>query len=218
MHTAKPNKYQSNETAARNEPEKRDTPSDVPDAALLVNNEAMIKQVISRDPKKGCEMIFRKYYQSLCGHVVRFVYSKEIAEDIVSDVFLNFCNNKVYENITSSYRAYLYSAVRNRAISFLKAEFNDTDRITTEHSLIGNANDTNPETILLHDELFSEIEQIINALPPQCRKVFILSRFEGRKYREIALDLQIKTKTVEAHMMKALALLKKSLQEYFKNN
>lgn len=216
MHTAKPNKNLNDAPPAGNSQLMSNINAGRSEPALVVDNEIMIRQIISTDPQKGCEMIFRKYYQPLCGHVVRFVYSREIAEDIVSEVFLNFWNNKLYDNITSSYRVYLYTAVRNRAINHLKMEFKDLNRSANENMLSKDTDFINPETILLYDELFSTIEKIVNSLPPQCRRVFILSRFEGKKYKDIALELQIKLKTVEAHMMKALALLKKSLQEYLK--
>jgi RNA polymerase sigma-70 factor (ECF subfamily) len=51
-------------------------------------------------------------------------------------------------------------------------------------------------------------------LPEKCREVFELSRFDGRKYSEIAEQLSISVKTVEAHMSKALGILKAELRDY----
>ena len=70
--------------------------------------------------------------------------------------------------------------------------------------------------MLLFDELSVKIKETVNAFPPQCQRVFILSRYEGKKNREIAEELNIKLKTVEAHMMKALSALKNSLANYLK--
>jgi RNA polymerase sigma-70 factor (ECF subfamily) len=185
--------------------------------ALLLNNETIIRQVLKEDPGKGFEMIFKRYYSPLCNHAARFVYSKEIAEDIVSEIFLNCWKKKLYETITSTFRAYLYTAVRNSAYNYLKGEF--SEKLTgREETLmpVGFMEETDPQKILLLNELAGRIERTIDAFPPQCQKVFLMSRFEGKKNREIASELAIGIKTVEAHMMKALALLKRSLSDYLK--
>lgn len=183
--------------------------------AVVVGNDAMLKQVVKEDPQKGFELIFRRYYQPLCSHAIRFVYSRQAAEDIVSEVFYQFWHKKLYEKVGGSYHSYLYVAVRNKAYNHARAAFGeqalkeepDADDTVPEHA--------NPETIFLYDELFSTIAETVNAFPPQCRRVFMLSRYEGKKNSEIASTLDIKIKTVEAHMMKALALLKKSVHDYF---
>jgi RNA polymerase sigma-70 factor (ECF subfamily) len=185
--------------------------------AVLLNNETIFRQVIKEDPEKGFGMIFKRYYGPLCNHAARFVYSKEIAEDIVSEVFLNFWKKKLYETVASTYRAYLYTAVRNSAYNHLKGEF--SEKISGREDTIvpiGFMEDADPQKILLLNELAGKIERSIDTFPPQCQKVFLMSRYEGKKNREIAAELQIRLKTVEAHMMKALAILKKTLSDYMK--
>ena len=68
--------------------------------------------------------------------------------------------------------------------------------------------------MLQFDELFQKIENSITALSPQCQRVFLMSRFENKKNREIADELEIALKTVEAHIMKALAQMRNSLNGY----
>ena len=65
---------------------------------------------------------------------------------------------------------------------------------------------------MLFDELSEEIGKVIENLPSQCKKVFILSRFENKKYREIAVELGISVKAVEAHVSKALEKLRSKLK------
>lgn len=184
---------------------------DADDQALLMDNETFIRIILKDDPEKGFAVLFKKYYGPLCSHATRFVYSKEIAQDIVSEVFLNFWNKQLYLSVTSTFRAYLYTAVRNSAYNHLKQEFGERLAPATEP-----VEDLNPQAILLLSELMTKIERTIETFPPQCQKVFLLSRFEGRKNREIADELQIRPKTVEAHMMKALSILKKTLSDYLK--
>lgn len=183
------------------------------DEAVLMDNEAFIRLMLKEDPEKGFAVLFKKYYGPLCSHVTRFVYSREIAQDIVSDVFLNFWKKRLYEKVTSTFRAYLYTAVRNSAYNHLKQEFGERLEPAAEGDWV---EDLNPQSILLLNELMTKIERTIETFSPQCQKVFLLSRFEGRKNREIAVELQIRLKTVEAHIMKALGILRKTLSDYLK--
>jgi RNA polymerase sigma-70 factor (ECF subfamily) len=54
------------------------------------DDEIFIKRAFDQSPEEGCELLFRRYHRALCSHAVRYVYSREIAEDIVSDVFVKF--------------------------------------------------------------------------------------------------------------------------------
>ncbi|TDW97485.1 RNA polymerase sigma-70 factor [Dinghuibacter silviterrae] len=179
--------------------------------AFLTDNEALIRLMLKEDPEKGFSVLFKRYYGTLCSHVTRFVYSKEVAEDIVSEVFFHFWKNRLYATVTTSFRAYLYTAARNRAFNYLKQEFGEKLSADADWPV-----DNNPQTILLFNELMTKIERTIGSFPPQCQKVFLLSRFEGRKNREIADELNIRMKTVEAHIMKALGILRKTLSDYLK--
>jgi len=181
----------------------------------ITDSEVFIRQAFQDDPKKGYELLFRKYYRALCSHAVRFVYSKEVAEDIVGDVFLTFWKNQGQIQITTSFRSYLYASVRNRAYNYLQWEFkNDSDIDEIPENILNQVLEETPQTMLQYDELFLKIEHSITSLPPQCQRVFLLSRFENKKNKEIAEELEIALKTVEAHMMKALSQMRKSLDGY----
>ncbi len=78
----------------------------------IVGEEAFLQKIFQLDPQRGCEVLFRKYYGNLCNHAIRFVHSKDIAEEIVSEIFANFWQGKIFEQINTSYQAYLYKAVR----------------------------------------------------------------------------------------------------------
>jgi RNA polymerase sigma-70 factor (ECF subfamily) len=66
---------------------------------------------------------------------------------------------------------------------------------------------------MLYDELVTTIQEAVEALPPQCKKVFLLSRFEGQKNQEIAEHLQLSKRTVETHISKALFTLRQVLKQ-----
>ena len=188
-----------------------------PRGGVVAHSEEEIRHIMTLNPVMGYELLYKKYFQALCNHVCRFVCSIEVAEDIVSEVFAKFWQQRVFETINYSFRAYLYASVRNKAMDYLKKGHVLQECLveeTPENDQYIDGND--PQQILLMDELFSKVVKTVGALPGQCRRVFILSRFEGKKNKDIAMELDIKLKTVEAHMMKALSVLRKSLGVYLK--
>ena len=171
-----------------------------------------LQRLWESDPREACEVLFRKYYVALCSHACRFVYSKEVAEDIVSEVFYLFYKEELYKTVTISYKAYLLQAVRYRAYDYIRWELSKSRRGTDVDSVTIIDHDPSPSEIVQYDELYRSIELAIDQLPPQTKRIFLLSRFEGRKYQEIASELAISVKTVETHMSKALSLLRQALR------
>ena len=177
-----------------------------------VDSEIFIRKAFDESPRKGCEMLFRIYYRSLCTHAVRYVYSREIAEDLVADVFYTFWNTKAYLSVNHSFRAFLFRSVRNRSYNYLMNEMKKTDPIESanEHEI---AFADRPETIMQFEELSKKVDNLVSNLPPQCQKVFIMNRFEGKKCREIAEELHLSLRTVEVHVAKALAAIRHGLKD-----
>lgn len=178
--------------------------------APMMSQEEFLSKLFEQDPRQGCEHLFRCYYANLCNHAIRFVYAKDIAEEIVAEVFANFWQKRVFENITVSYQAYLYKAVRYRAYNYLKFELKRTAELTsaddiTEQSL-------SPDAQLHYNDLTRKVDDLIQQLPPQSRKAFQLNRLEGKKYTEIAEELEISVSAVERLISRALAKLRQGLK------
>lgn len=183
-------------------------------ASGIIDAELFIKRAFDVDNKKGYELLFKRYYQPLCSHAVRFVYSKEVAEDLVMEVFSQFWQKQLHQIVTASYRAYLFTSVRHAAFAYLRTEFSrekptefpvETDSVNAPIT---------PQQLLQFDELYVRIEEIIRSTSPQSQKVFVMSRFEGKKNAAIAEELHLSTKTVEGHITKVLSLLRQSLRNY----
>ncbi len=86
------------------------------------DDELLIRRAFQTDASQGCDLLFRRYYQPLCSQAVRLVYDKSLAEDIVADIFQTLWQKRLYERIQYSYRAYLYQAVRQNCLLYLKRE------------------------------------------------------------------------------------------------
>lgn len=185
------------------------------DETKVFSDEYFIAKTFVESPQKGFELLFRKYYANLCNHAIRFVYSKEIAEDIVAEIFANFWQNKVYENINTSYRSYLYTSVRYRAYNTIKNEINRTTNLENNEFDFQHSDSSvvlQPDEILHFHELTKKLEISIQHLPQQSRKAFQLNRLEGKKYSEVALEMQITVSAVERLISRALAKIRQELK------
>jgi len=159
------------------------------------------------------EELFRTYFTSLCYFAWKYIPDKDAGKEIVHTVFVNIWEKKEEFDFDKPAKSYLFTAVYNRCMNYIRdrkkfVAHNDPS-ITIER----------PDTILNSDhleaaELESRIWKIINSLPEKCREIFILNRFEGKKYAEIAEKFNISVKTVETQMSKALKTLRDHLADY----
>ncbi len=181
----------------------------------VTDDELLFRQLFAQDARKGCALLFRRYYANLVNHAVRFVYAREVAEDLVAEVFAVFWQERTFEHITTSYRAYLYKAVRHRAYNYLRWELHPSDSLESANEQLNPAS-LQPDQVLHYTELHQKIESVVQSLPPQCQRAFLLSRIEGKKYAEIAQEMQISGSAVEKLLIRALSKLRQELKaEWF---
>ena len=164
--------------------------------------------------------LFREYYVALCSYARRYVGRKDIAEEIVSDTFLKIWETRQSLQINSSVKAYLFQAVCNNSLSYLRKlkkdlaldeYFMDTVSENIGFSTIAEEMD---EQSLAMENTNAIIIEAINQLPEQQQKVFRLKRFEGKKNKEVAEILGLSVKTVEMHLSKATLNLRLKLKDY----
>jgi RNA polymerase sigma-70 factor (family 1) len=182
--------------------------------ATVTDSELFIRHAFATDPRLGVELLYRHYFQPLCSHAVRLLYSKAIAEDLVSEIFYQFYNNGSYREIKTSYRAYLYKTVRNRALNYKR----DESRCSRDLDQCAGFADTDhqrPDALAEYEELYQRLEAGINVLPTQRRRIFLMHRFENKKYTEIAEELQLSPRTVEVQIRKASHFLRDLLVNYW---
>lgn len=187
--------------------------NETPDTNSIVglwDSEVFIQKAFIENPDKGFTLLYNKYHAVLFNHAMRLVWNREVAQDLVSDIFISFWQNKTYELINISYRAYLFRATRNASYNYIKRDLDKYQSIEIQ-GLDYEAAD-NPEEMMYFDELQKKIELTIDNLPAQCKKVFLLNRFQEKKYSEIASEMNLSKKTVEMHISKALKHLKMALK------
>ncbi len=153
--------------------------------------------------------LYFDYYKKLCYHSFLIVHRKEIAEEIVQDVFLKIWQKRETLILSDNIGSYLYRSVLNESLNFLKKQKRnldiDNEVITTKNFSYNLTLENN------HDELRKQIRQAIKKLPYKTRRVFIMNRKLNLSYLEIASRLNISVKGVEYHICNALKLMRSDL-------
>ena len=163
---------------------------------------------IKKGNQDAFQLLFDKYYNTLCNFCDHFVKDSSLSEELVADVFSTIWIKRKKINITINLKNYLYTSAKNKAFAHLKKKKVYFENIEDYHQSIH----SHPEVFQKIDcpEFRSEVDKILEKIPPGSRKILILSRLEGYKYKEIAKNLNISIKTVENHMGTAIRILKEN--------
>ncbi|MDR0543386.1 MAG: RNA polymerase sigma-70 factor [Dysgonamonadaceae bacterium] len=165
--------------------------------------------------------VYLSYYSRLVSFAREYVVSEEDAENIVQDLFLFLWENKEMLHTLNNPNAYFFTLTKNRCIDFLRKKNNEINRnekiqSTFEAELKLKLDSLEVfDTFDLNDKNIEDIiTEAINSLPEKCREIFLLSRFDGLKYKEIAEKLNLSVNTVENQMSIALRKLRMRLKNY----
>lgn len=161
---------------------------------------------ISKGDKPAFERLFRKYYHMLCEYARGILGDRELAEDVVQDAFIYLWNNRNVIDIRLSVKSYLYTSVRHGALNCLKKQLIERKHNSqlTEFIEFLQSSDYSEE----EQEEIKHIRTVMAELPKQCLKVFLMSAVDGKKYQEIANELDISINTVKTHITKAYRLIR----------
>jgi RNA polymerase sigma-70 factor (ECF subfamily) len=160
---------------------------------------------IQHDDEHAFSTLFREYYERLYLFAGRFVKDPQIAENVVQDVFVKLWINKNEIAITHNIKAYLYTAVKNHALNYIKQ---DKRLIPLEESLESTeAGNASPEEDFINDEHLKAIHKAVEDLPEQCRKIYQMKKYDDLSYKEISEVLGISINTVKTQMRRALKSL-----------
>lgn len=161
---------------------------------------------------KAFETLFRRYYASVCAYAARFV-DIEDAEDVADDVMVWLWEKREGIDIQTTFRQYLFTMVYHRAckVAMRNRLAQDTAAYMNEYR---KRHELNEEDFMLVEELKERIKKAIASLPETYRDAFLLHRFEGKSYKEIAEIFNMSPKTIDYRIQQALKLLRKELGDY----
>jgi RNA polymerase sigma-70 factor, ECF subfamily len=168
----------------------------------------MLKNVLT---KKELDTLFNRHYTKLCAFAYGYLEDKDNTEEIVQEVFVNFWMQRKKIKHRQSLSAYLYKMVRNECLNFLKHKKTE-HKYKTENQYLRQKEELNEQNEDYREKLSEQVKQIVNKLPEGRREIFILSKYHGLKYKEIAKELDIAVKTVENQMSSAMQFIKEELK------
>lgn len=184
---------------------------------MELTSKDLVINIIAGD-KSSFEKVYRYYYSRLNYFAKQYVFDSEIAKNIVQDVFTELWVKRNVLQEETNLNAWLFTVTKNKSlkiISHLKSQKNYSNYINSRQLVINYSALSDFDTSnFVFEELQSQIDEALDKLSPACRKVFEMSRFEDLKNKQIAEELNLSIKTVEAHISKALRSLKSALKDY----
>ncbi|MGD9929568.1 MAG: RNA polymerase sigma-70 factor [Mangrovibacterium sp.] len=178
---------------------------------------SILFQQFKEGNSKALEELFHRTFPRLIDFASKITKEVQVAEDILQDVFLKVWEKR--QDIASvNIEGYLFRLVRNRCLDYIKFV-----KVISEKEIELNSFQKFEELyridfvrdepyLLIQEEIKNEIEKTIESLPPRCKEVFLLSKIEGLRNREIAEKLQISIKNVERHLARATKTFKDKFQ------
>lgn len=163
--------------------------------------------------KEDFEILFKSQFKVLCFFAMKYLKDYENSREVVQDVFLKLWENRDDIDTAKSLKSYLGTSVRNKCINYLR----DHKKFNHDLLLLEDLSSdmlAEPADKLVEADIRDRIAEAISELPEKCREIFLLSRNEHLKYQEIADQLDISVKTVEAQMSKALQHMRQRLKEF----
>lgn len=183
-------------------------------------SERLIVNGLKAGDTEAYRYIYDTHYRALCYAADRYVHDRFVAETIVGDLIFRLWERRASLDITTSLRTYLSQGVRHACIDYLRSKRQRYEvavsRLDEQGALPEPADSTeaDPLTAVIGSELEDRVDEAVAALPPECRRVFEMSRFMGKKHAEIASELGISVSTVKYHVRNAMKLLSDSLGRF----
>ena len=159
------------------------------------------------------EVLFKTFYKELVVYANRYLYNMDVSKEVVQDLFVKLYEKRKKLAINSSLKAYLFRSVQNKCINYINAQ-----KIRNKYTETAKNNQVEVDTPIDKSIDLAELENALYAaigeLPPKCRMIFKMNRFEGYSNQEIAERLDLSKRTVETQITKALRALRTKLRPF----
>lgn len=181
-------------------------------AEKQIDEHSLVLRMIDGDEDAFCEL-YASYKNRLIYFAMRFLKSREYAEDVFQDAFTIIWQGRRFINPDASFSSYLYTIVRNRILNQLR-DLDNQDRL--KEQILAHAVDYTEETKqqIMADDLRHLIACAMQQLTARQREIFKMSREEQMSHREIADALGISVNTVQEHISTSLRILRMYLEKH----
>jgi len=166
------------------------------------------------------QSIYKTYYSRLCVFAYGFLQNENDAEEIVQNVMLKLWEQKDKINEIENMQAYLFRSVKNQCLNLIKRnKLADVYKNEAWKELKDLEEQTMSSTTEADNETqIKQLKSLIETLPERCQEVLRMSKFEGLKNKEIAEELDISLKAVEANISRAFSIIRKNFHNKSENN
>jgi RNA polymerase sigma-70 factor (ECF subfamily) len=180
---------------------------------LFLYNDEELMMEIKADNMFAFDVLYRKYSKRLNKFGYSILKSREEAENLIQDVYLNLWENRSKVEKASSVKSYLFTIAYNSAITLIRKKARESQFIEYVKSL----QEVSSEPVSMeieYKELTDKLDKIIEELPRRQKEIYVLHRVKGLKYNEIAQSLNISVNTIECQMSRALKTIRAKLGNY----
>jgi RNA polymerase sigma-70 factor (family 1) len=160
-----------------------------------------LQEMVAGGNENAFTQLYLHFGKRLILFGVSLVRSREIAEELVEDVFVKLWANRQHITEIENLTVYLYVAVKNKALNKLSQKASELVSAPFDYldtSIDGFAAD--PYDLLITTEMMARMRQVVDTLPPRCKMIFKLIREDGLKYKEVAEILNISVNTIDVQM------------------
>lgn len=168
-------------------------------------------QQMQEGHEKAFDVLFLRYYASLCAYARQFVEYDD-GQEIVQDVMVWFWESREMQLFDTSLKNYLFRAVRNRCITLINRNVVKQKVLNTLYE-DPQSHYEDPDYYIV-EELSQKIEEALQRLPDSYREAFEMNRFQNMTYQEIAIRLHVSAKTIDYRIQQALKQLRVELKDY----
>ena len=178
--------------------------------------QVLVEAVAVLDDTKSFETLYHFFYKKLLRFANAILKDEHLAEEAVSDVFVNLWRNRARLIEIENLNSYLYISTKNLAVRY-STRLKKSPKYPIEEIQIDSASyNATPEDILLNKEMIKRYEAAIEDLPAKCKTIYRLAKQDGLRYKEIAAILNLSIKTIDAQLAIAVRKITLSVQYMYK--
>ena len=173
-------------------------------------NTSYLVSKIAQDDEKSFRILFQNYSKKIYFFALRILKSKEDAEGVIQNVFITLWENRKKLDPETSFDSFLFTVAKNNILNTIRKKGYHQSYIKSELLL--------SEKEIPNNYEFNEMEEIIktaiDSLTPKRKAIFLMNRYEGKTYAEIAVHFNLSQKSIEYHMSEALRIIKNYLRKH----
>lgn len=169
--------------------------------------QAYCRRLMNND-KRVIDEIYKQFHHKIFRFSFSFLKNEEDAYDVVQEVFVKFWEKRSSLNSDSNIEALFFTIAKNTILSIFRKRSSEQKYLNYLKQTV-DTNSSGTKEQVDYFFLKEQYDKLVPQLPPKRKAIFLLSREKGLSNKEIAKLKGISEKTVEDHITKALAFLRK---------